>query len=353
MPKTRQVGALDGTGHAVVVTEPVPPLAKGCLLVETHASLISPGTELSQAKLQRKDPAAQAGQPRPFGYQNAGVVLKVGEGVKEFKPGDRVACMGAGARHANYCVVPKNLCARMPDNVSFEQGAFCHLAMTSLHAVRRGEPELGENLLVVGLGLVGQMAARLGQIAGMYVMGWDIEPFRCELAKRWGIDDTAVVGQEDETAKARAFTRNLGFDMAVMAFGGDGTKAFQSVKNVMLLSPDTHQMGRICLVGGLRTELAWGANLGNLDLRCCSRTGPGYHDDPWEVGEIEYPPVFIRWTTRSNMEYVLRLMSEGKFDVNCLVSHRLPLSKIDEAVTAHIDQPNATMGTLLLMDHDR
>jgi len=354
MPKTRQVGALDGTGHAVVLTQPVPELRKGTVLVETRASLISPGTELGLAKSQRKDPAAQAGQPRPFGYQNSGVVVEVGPGVKEFKPGDRVSCLGGGyAQHATYSVVPKNLCARLPDNVSFEEGAFSNLVLTSLHAVRRGEPELGENLLVVGLGLVGQMAARLGQIAGMYVMGWDMSPFRCELAKKWGIDEVAVVGQEDEVAKSKAFTRNGGFDMAVMAFGGDGTKAVQSVKGVMLLSPDTHQMGRICLVGGLRTDLGWGANLGNLDLRCCSRTGPGYHDDPWEVGDYEYPPVFMRWTTRSNLEYALRLMSEGKLDVKCLITHRLPLARIDDAVAAHIEQPNSTMATVLLMDHDR
>jgi polar amino acid transport system substrate-binding protein len=179
-------------------------------------------------------------------------------------------------------------------------------------------------------------------------MGWDRLPFRCELARRWGIDETTVVGTEEETGKAEVFTIGHGFDMAVMAFGGDGTDALIAVRNVMKKSPDTHWMGRICMVGGLTTDTSWGSSLGNLDLRTCSRTGPGYHDEPWEHGEYEYPPVFMRWTTRANMEYALRLMSEGRLDVKCLITHRLPLSRIDEAVEAHIERPNETMGTVLL-----
>jgi len=352
MMGVRHVAALDATGHGRLITEAVPQLKEGTILVQVHASLISPGTELSGAARARKTPSASPGAPRTFGYQNAGHVLEVGAGVTEFKPGDRVACIGAGyAQHANYAVVPKNLCARLPDNVSFEEGAFAHLAMTALHAIRRGQPELGEHLVVVGLGLVGQLAARIGQLAGMFVMGWEKVPFRCEIAKGWGIDGTTLIGKEDETEKGATFTRKLGFDMAVIAFGGDGTQALESVRKVMKVSPDTHSMGRICLVGGLSTTCSWGASLGNLDLRCCARTGPGYHDESWEHGKCEYPAVFMRWTTRSNMEYVLRLMSEGKLDVKCLITHRLPLARIDEAVTAHIENPNAILGTILLMEH--
>jgi len=196
------------------------------------------------------------------------------------------------------------------------------------------------------------MAARFGQLAGMYVMGWDTIPFRCEIARRWGIDDTTVIGRESEKEKAKAFTRGLGFDMAVMAFGADGTKALQSVQSVMKVSPDNHVMGRICLVGGLTTNCSWGASLGNLDLRCCARTGLGYHDEPWEYGEYKYPNVLVRWTTRSNMELVLPLMSEGRLNVKTLITHKLPLERIDEAVTAHIESPNSPLGAVLLMRHD-
>lgn len=140
--------------------------------------------------------------------------------------------------------------------------------------------------------------------------------------------------------------------MAVMAFGGKATEALMSVRNAMKLSADRHQCGRICMVGGLVTENPWGAAMGNLELLACSRTGPGYHDPAWETGEAEYPEVFVRWSTRRNMEYVLRLMSEGKLDVSGLVTHRLPLADIDEAITAHIERPGATLGTVLLPQED-
>ncbi len=353
MAKQRLIGALDGTGHGCVIAQDIPPLTKGKVLVQVAVSLISPGTELSGAKTARANGVSDPGTPKPFGYQNAGVVVEVGEGVTEFAPGDRVACMGAGfAQHANYAVVPKNLCCKLPDNVSFEQGAYGHLAITAMHAVRRAQPELGEFALMVGLGLVGQMAGRLAQIAGCYVMGWDMVPFRCQVAEGWGMEATSVVGQDDIEAKAKEFTRGYGFDWAVMAFGGDGTKALESVKKVMKLSPDTHQMGRVSLVGGLKTLCNWGAGLGNLDLRCSARSGPGYHDDAWEIGETEYPPVFMRWTTRTNMEFALRLMSEGKLDVDSLTTHKVPLADIDEVVSAHIESPEATLGTLLVMPED-
>ena len=350
LPRQRMVGALDETGHGCVVTQDVPELTRGMVLVKVHASLISPGTELNGAKASRKEGKTDPGTPRPFGYQNAGEVVAVHESVTALEVGDRVACMGGGyAMHTDYAVIPQNLCCRLPDNVTYEQGAFTHLAMTSLWAVRRAEPVFGEYALIVGLGLVGQMAGRIAQIAGCYVMGWDMVPFRCRVAEDWGIDATTVVGREDTREKAMAFTEDFGFDLAVMAFGGDGNKALEAVKDVMKCSPDTHRMGRISLVGGLKTLCSWGAGLGNLDLRCSARTGPGYHDDSWERGETSYPPVFMRWTTATHMALALRWMSEGKLDVLSLTTHKVPLEDIDEAVSAHIDSPDATLGTILVM----
>lgn len=351
MSKQRLVGALDGRGRGCVISQDTPALTAGMVLVKVHASLISPGTELAGAKKARQEGKNDPGTPRAFGYQNAGEVLAVHDSVSAFKPGDRVACMGAGyAQHTNYAVVPQNLCCLLPETLSYEQGAYAHLTVTSIQALRRATPAFGEYLLVVGMGLVGQLAAQLGQVAGNYVMGWDMSPFRLELAEQWGIDGTTLIGQDDFEAKAKAFTCGDGFDMAIMAFGGDGSSALEQVTKVMQLSPDGHRMGRISLVGGLKTLCSWGAGLGNLDLRCSARSGPGYHDSAWERGETSYPSVFMRWTTQSHLKLALRYMAEAKINVNALTTHRLPLKDIDVAVTAHIEQANATLGTLLLYD---
>src|SRR5690606_10439355 len=151
--RTRRVAALLENGRATVLTEPAPPVGGGQIAVRVRVSLLSPGTELAVARQRRLEGNASEEVLRRFGYQNAGEVVEVGPGVERFAVGDRVACMGPGALHADLSVVPQNLAVRLPDDVSFEEGAYCHLAATALHALRRGRPELGEYLLVVGAGL--------------------------------------------------------------------------------------------------------------------------------------------------------------------------------------------------------
>jgi threonine dehydrogenase-like Zn-dependent dehydrogenase len=278
-------------------------------------------------------------------------VLEVSEGVEEFAPGDRVACIGNGlAQHTNYAVVPHNLCVLLPDGVTFAQGAYAMLAATGLHAVRRGQPELGEYVLVIGLGLVGQLTAQLYQLAGTYVMGWDKIPFCTEIAQRWGIDATAVVGVEDEIAATKAFTRGQGLDAAVFAFGGDGNQALESTRACLKCAPDGHPYGRIVVVGLSHFNWAPGFPMTNIDIRQASRTGPGYHDDHWETGP-GYPPVFMRWTTRTHLELCMRLIAEGKLNVDALTTHIVPLHDVDAAILAIIGEPDKILGVVFEMHH--
>ncbi len=351
MPKKRIVAATMGNGHIGLVEQEIPPVRPGTVLVEVRNSLVSPGTELGgwhglRRQLEQPNPTAE---PRPFGYSNAGVVREVGKGVDELKPGDRVNCIGAGyAMHTNYAVVPQNLCVLLPENVSFTQGAYGHLSATALHALRRGRPEFGEYVAVVGLGIVGQLAAQLYRLAGNFVLGWDRIEFRTEIARKWGIDATVLVGREDEVDATRAFTGGLGLDAAVLAFGGDAEKAVAIIEKCLKRSLDTHPMGRIVVVGGAR--FLYTSTLTNVDVRRASRTGAGYHDEAWEVGG-DYPPVFVRWTSRGNVQLCMRLIATGRLHVDCLTTHTIPLEDVDAGVSAIIDEPDKILGVVFEMRH--
>ncbi|NLG28993.1 MAG: hypothetical protein GX557_13860 [Chloroflexi bacterium] len=352
LPATRHVAALTGDGRITLLEQPVPALREGAVLVQVHASLVSPGTELGgwrQLAAQRDACSAGARStlpaPKPFGYSNAGVVVAAGSSKSEFAPGDRVACIGAGyALHTDVAVVPHHLCVRLPDPVSFAQGAYAMLAATAMHALRRGQPEFGESCAVVGLGLVGQLSASLYQLAGNEVIGWDSIPFRCEVARRRGIRVTATVGAEDEVAATEAFTRGAGLDAAVLAFGGDATKAVDTLERCFKRTPDGHRWGRLVVVGGCTFQ--YPSRTTNLDVRRASRTGYGYHYEAWEYG-APYPPVAMRWTTRTNLELCMRLIAERRLEVDALTTHTISLAAVETGVAAILDEPDRILGVVL------
>ena len=350
MNSTRRVLAADAAGRISVVEEDLVDVGRGRVLVEVTASMISPGTELGGISRRRENPGD--GGPRPFGYSNAGVIAAVGEGVARLEVGQRVACMGGGyAQHGTHGYVPQNMAVSIPDGVSDADAASIHLVATSLNAVRRLEPEIAEYIAVVGLGPVGNFATQWARIAGCYVAALDRLPMRLKTAGVCGahlcVDSTTESGQNS----IRDFTQGRGLDGAIMAFGGDGTPAFKMLVGQIKRAPDTHQMGRIVIVGGARIDHTFAASLGNLDVRSAARTGPGYHDEAWELGE-DYPPVFVQWDTRRNMETCLDFIDRGLLSVEPLITHRVPLTQAPEACEALIETPNAALGVVILPQED-
>jgi threonine dehydrogenase-like Zn-dependent dehydrogenase len=353
IPQTRQVLAVHGDGQLRRITEPMPELKPGTVLVAVGGSLVSPGSELKGGwralRALQENPATDS-RPKPIGYSNAGIVAAVGEGVTRFSPGDRVAAIGAGkASHADFAVVPHNLVFALPDALSYEQGAYAMLLATALQAVRRGEVELGSYVAVAGLGLVGQLTARLAQLAGATVIGWDTMESRLEVARTLGIDQAIQVGEGELVAQTRSLTGDQGLDIGVIALGGDASKPFSALQACMKISPDGHPEGTVVVVGG--ATFPYDGSLTNMDIRRSSRTGPGYHDNDWEVGP-DYPPVFMRWTTRTNVELCLRLVAEGKIDLTALTTHRVPFEEV-EAQTAEITKdPDSILGMAFEMKLD-
>ena len=360
IPKQRRVAALNAAGHGVLVMENMPKPSRGQLLVQVRASMISPGTELTgvrNARLSGGDKAGALGrspparaQPRVFGYQNAGIVVAAAGGVRGFQVGDRVACMGAGyALHTDYAVVPQNLCCRLPNSVSFEEAACMNLCLTSLQAVRRARLEVGQNVLVAGLGLVGQLIAQMARLSGAWVSASDLLTFRMRLARRLGAQGTMRSNAPELESWSSRMTEGRGLDAAFLATAGDATHLVQKIVKLMQLSPDGHPMGKIILVGGT-TCCHWGAPMGNLDVLSSARSGPGYHDPAWEHGRCTYPPVFIRWTTQDHLRLIVRWIESKKLNIKALITHRFGLEQIDTAVTTCIESPASTLGVVLSAD---
>ncbi len=345
----RRAAAITGCGEVKVIEQELE-LKDNEVLIKVHASLISPGTEMAGVKAKRENPDKDA-ETKVFGYANAGEIIEVKGNVKNLKVGMRVAAMGGGgANHANYACVPVNLVMPIPDEVTYEQATYACLGATALQGVRRTIPQLGEFGAVLGQGIVGNLAAQLYQLSGSRVIGWDGIPERLDIARQCNIQKLVNFRVEDSVEVTKAFAAPYGLDFGMMAFGGNATKAFESLLSCMKVSADGHQMGRIILIGGCRVDIGGGAYSGNVDVRASSRTGAGYHDPEWEYG-ADYADAFVQFTTTRNLQEIIKLMSEQRLIVDPMTTHRVPLEKVGEAADALIESPNEALGVILQMSH--
>src|SRR6266498_834296 len=200
-------------GKSTVEDVPVPTLREGQALVKTEASVVSSGTERMSVEFAQKSLLGKANsrpdlvkqvidkgkregwvntaqaafnrldQPMGPGYSSAGTIVALGKNMSGFKVGQRVACAGSGyAVHAEYNVVPKNLLTPLPKNVDFESAAFTTLGAIALHGFRIAEPQIGENVAIIGMGLLGLLAAQIATAAGCNVLGIDVDSSRISFA---------------------------------------------------------------------------------------------------------------------------------------------------------------------------
>ena len=367
LPSQRTVAAWFRDGHIRLTEQDIPELRSGSIAVDVRASSVSPGSEFSWSRDQRQmiggwrsladyrqsSDANVATEPRAYGgYSNAGIVIAVGDSVTRFQLGDRVACIGGGlALHTDIAIVPHNLAVLLPAQVTYEQGSYVMLMGTALNALRRADLKFGESCGVVGLGVVGQLAAQLHMLAGNRVIGWDTVPFRTEIARKWGIDATVTVGPEDTIAQTSEFTDGYGLDGGAIAFGGEASRAMQSLAQCMKRTPEGHPTSAIVVVGLAQFSNSdhEAGGVTNLDIRSAMRTGPGYHDEAWESGP-GYPPVLVRWNTTTNLELCMRLVAEGKLDVERLITHVIPFDNVDEGITEALHDPDGMLGVVFTRD---
>jgi len=345
---------------------PAPMTPANGALIQTKASLISSGTEMTQAvgggslikkaiaqpeligrafQLAMKEGfsfTARAVQDisemwYPAGYSAAGVVVEPGADSGGIKAGDRVACAGAGfASHADYIAVPENLAARIPEGVTFKQSAFTTVGAIALQGVRRAEVTLGETVVVVGLGLIGQLTAQLLSAAGCNVIGSDLIAERCELAATLA---NAQIAEGDVVAQVMKLTKGVGADKVMLCAS---TRSSEPVNQAFKMC---RERGRVVMVGAMGMELDRTEFYNReLDFVISRSTGPGRYDRDYEERGIDYPIGYVRWTEQRNMEAFLGLLASGKLDVDALITTSYPIEK---AAEAYADVQDGSLAVLL------
>ncbi|NQU32405.1 MAG: Gfo/Idh/MocA family oxidoreductase [Bacteroidetes bacterium] len=335
------------TGETILEDVPAPIVKPGTLLIKTTRSLVSLGTErmlvefgkaslLSKAK-QQPDRVKQVldkmvsdgvlptleavfnklGEPLPLGYCNVGEVLEVGEEVSNFRKGDRVASNG---QHAEFVCVPKNLAAKIPENVSDEEAAFTVIGSIGLQGIRLCNPTFGETIVVTGLGLIGLLTAQMLLANGCRVIGIDLDQAKLDLAKKWGIH-TLNPGKGDDPVKTvMQLTNDIGADAVIISAS---TKSNDVIAQSAQMS---RKRGRIILIGVIGLDINRADFYEKeLTFQVSSAYGPGRYDDNYEQKGQDYPISFVRWTEKRNFEAILQAISSGQLKVKPLITEILDL----------------------------
>jgi predicted dehydrogenase len=261
-----------------------------------------------------------------LGYSGAGLVAEKHPSVTDIEVGDRVAYGGEGTGHGETIPVGRNLAARIPDNVSFDHACFTTLGSIALNGVRIANISLGERVAVIGLGLVGQLVAQLARLQGGFIVATDLRADRVDLARRLGADE-AMVGSSELSGQIRALTNGQGVDCVIIA------AAAKSDAPCRLAVDICRDRGRIVDVGAVELNFPWYETyLKELQILMARAYGPGSYDPAYERKGQDYPQAYVRWTENRNMEEFLRLIAQGRVQIEPLITHRFPL---DDASTAY------------------
>lgn len=337
-----------------VTDVPIPQPRPKTALVQTATSLVSAGTErmlvdfaaknligkakarpdlvrqvVDKAKREGILPAMGAAlnrldQPMTLGYSSAGTILACGTGLVGYKVGDRVVCAGAAhAVHAEYAVIPQNLLAHLPQNVDFESGAFATLGAIAMNGFRLANLQLGENVAIIGLGLLGLITAKIARAAGCSVFGSDIDPRRIRMAKKLGI---VCAITKDAEKNGLPFTTGRGFDAVLICAD---TPRDDTVELAAKIARDRAHIISIGAVGLNLPRKPYYEK--ELFFQVSRSYGPGRYDNSYEEQACDYPIGYVRWTEGRNMEAFVNLISQGKLEVKDLITHRFPIQQAEKA----------------------
>lgn len=352
------------SGQTEIIDVPIPSIKKRHILIRTAASLVSAGTERNLVEFAQKSLVGKArsrpelmkqvlekarreglittmqsafnrlDQPLALGYSSAGTVLEIGADVRDFQPGDRVVCAGGGyAVHAEYGLVPINLTAHLPDEVSFEEGAFSTIGAIALNGFRLAKPQLGERIAIIGLGLLGLITAQLADSAGCNVVGMDINPSRLRFAKKIGIN---ALSKKQLIEQYQSLTKGIGFDHVLICADTP------SNDTVTLAAQIARDRGHIISLGVVGLDLPRKPFFEKeLFFQVSRSSGPGRYDHHYEEEGNDYPIGYVRWTEGRNLAAFVEQIRERKININPLITHTFEISqaiKAYELVTGKIKE---------------
>ena len=354
-------------GTIELVDLPIPEVNKNQILIKTSCSLISAGTErmlldfgnsnIIQKAKKHPDKVKEVinkmiidgpiatldavnnklEEPIPLGYSNVGEIIAKGDNVSCFKVGDRVVSNGP---HAEYVLVNKNLCAKVPDDVFDEDAVFTVLASIGLQGIRLAEPTLGETFVVCGLGLIGLLTAQLLKANGCNVFGLDIDHKKIKIAKDLGIESFASESNSESICWVNRITSNLGVDGVLI------TAATNSNNPLDIASQICRKRGRIILVGtsGLKINREYFYKK-ELTFKVSCSYGPGRYDPIYEKEGVDYPIGFVRWTEKRNFDAVLNILRNNKVYFKDLITNRFTILDAKKAYDQLNNDPK-TIGIL-------
>ncbi|OGJ86666.1 MAG: hypothetical protein A2268_13245 [Candidatus Raymondbacteria bacterium RifOxyA12_full_50_37] len=337
-------------GELWLAEVPAPAVKYAGIVIQTHASFVSAGTEKMLIEFAQKNIIGKAlampdqvkkvvrkmktegilstlekvqsklDQPIPLGYSCSGTVIDVGPGVLGFVHGDRVACGGAGyANHAEYNYIPMNLAVKIPEKVSFEDASCATVASIALQGVRQCDLRIGENACVMGLGLLGLLAGQILKASGVRIIGFDPNPERCRQALELGFDFAV---NTDLLLACGQFSKGRGVDAVLI------TAATKSNEPVTVAGEIARIKGKVIVTGMVGMDIPRDMYYKKeLDFKLSLSYGPGRYDPSYEEAGNDYPFGYVRWTEQRNIAAVLDLIAQGKVTPQQLITHRFDFQK--------------------------
>ena len=289
------------------------------IYVETEVSALSTGTDLGNYLGDSTYVPGAPRYPRPIGYANVGVIRRVGANVKSLRPGQRIFALKP--HQSAYVARQDELLLPIPEDVPSEEASLAYLTHLGLASLRQARYEAGENVAVVGLGVIGLCTVWLARAMGARVVGIANSAIRCEAALRLGAHASYPAEDPDLPKKLEIMFGEAGADIVVLT-----ANTWSAYRVSMELA---RHSGRVSLLG-FPGRAQKPPDFNPLDPRWVYQKqltllGAGF------APRVDCPPEDLRFNMRRNLQYILDMMAAHRPRLESVISHRLPASRMVEA----------------------